>query len=45
MFDTGKTVTAGDVALFVSEAGRLDGQRIVLLHGGLGSRADFEPLA
>ena len=45
MFDTGKIVTAGDVALFVSEAGKMDGRPIVLLHGGLGSRADFELLA
>ncbi|WP_266065421.1 alpha/beta fold hydrolase [Brucella intermedia] len=45
MFDTGKTVTAGNVALFVSESGRPDGEPIVLLHGGLGSRNDFLPLA
>ncbi|MDO5643239.1 MAG: alpha/beta hydrolase [Paracoccus sp. (in: a-proteobacteria)] len=41
MFDPGKTVTAGDTALFVSETGRADGEPIVLLHGGLGSRNDF----
>lgn len=34
MFDIGKTVTAGDVALFVSETGKADGEPIVLLHGG-----------
>lgn len=45
MFDTGQTIIAGDVALFVAEAGKADGPPIVLLHGGLGSRADFEPLA
>lgn len=45
MFDIGKTVTAGDAALFVSEAGKADGEPIVLLHGGLGSRNDFLPLA
>ncbi|MBN8933048.1 MAG: alpha/beta fold hydrolase [Rhizobium pusense] len=45
MFDIGKTVTAGNVALFVSESGRPDGEPIVLLHGGLGSRNDFLPLA
>lgn len=45
MFQTGKTVIAGDVALFVSETGNADGAPIVLLHGGLGSRYDFLPLA
>lgn len=45
MFDIGKTVTAGDAALFVSEAGKVDGEPIILLHGGLGSRNDFLPLA
>lgn len=45
MFDIGKTMTAGDAALFVSEAGKADGEPIVLLHGGLGSRNDFLPLA
>jgi pimeloyl-ACP methyl ester carboxylesterase len=45
MFNTGNTVTAGDTALFVSEAGKAGGQPIVLLHGGLGSRTDFVPLA
>ncbi|MFT3689311.1 alpha/beta fold hydrolase [Paenirhodobacter sp.] len=45
MFDNGKTVTVGDAALFVAEAGRADGAPIVLLHGGLGSRNDFLPLA
>lgn len=45
MFDTGKTTPAGDTALFVSEAGDGDGQPIVLLHGGLGSRTDFIALA
>lgn len=45
MFDLGKTVTAGDAALFVSEAGKADGEPIILLHGGLGSRNDFLPLA
>lgn len=45
MFDTGETVRAGDAALFVSETGRADGPAVVLLHGGLGSRMDFAPLA
>lgn len=45
MFDIGNTVIAGDAALFVSEAGKADGEPIVLLHGGLGSRNDFLPLA
>ncbi len=45
MFDTGHMVTAGETALFVSQAGKSDGPPIVLLHGGLGSRADFVPLA
>ncbi|MBZ7467751.1 MAG: alpha/beta hydrolase [Klebsiella michiganensis] len=45
MFDIGKTVTAGNAALFVSEAGKANGEPIVLLHGGLGSRNDFLPLA
>jgi pimeloyl-ACP methyl ester carboxylesterase len=45
MFDIGKTVTVGNTALFVSEAGKLEGEPIVLLHGGLGSRNDFLPLA
>lgn len=45
MFDIGKTVTADDTALFVSETGKADGQPIILLHGGLGSRTDFVPLA
>lgn len=45
MFDIGKTVTVGDSALFVSEAGKADGEPIILLHGGLGSRNDFLPLA
>lgn len=45
MFDDGRTVATGDTTVFVSEAGRPDGEPIVLLHGGLGSRHDFEPLA
>lgn len=45
MFDIGRTVIAGNVALFVSETGKADGTPIVLLHGGLGSRGDFLPLA
>lgn len=45
MFDAGMTVIAGDVRLFVSGAGKADGPAIILLHGGLGSRTDFEPLA
>lgn len=45
MFDLGKTITADDAVLFVSEAGKADGEPIILLHGGLGSRNDFEPLA
>lgn len=45
MFDIGKTLTVGNTALFVSEAGKPEGEPIVLLHGGLGSRNDFLPLA
>lgn len=45
MFDTGKIITAGNAALYVAEAGNTDGEPIILLHGGLGSRIDFEPLA
>ncbi len=45
MFDTGKTISAGDTDLFVAEAGRPDAPPIVLLHGGMGSRDDFLPLA
>lgn len=45
MFDIGKSVTVGDTAVFMSEAGKADGEPIVLLHGGLGSRNDFLPLA
>lgn len=45
MFDTGKVIVAGDVALFVSEAGKADGAPLILLHGGLGSREDFKLLA
>lgn len=45
MFDIGKTITKGDAVLFVSEGGRADGEPIILLHGGLGSRHDFLPLA
>lgn len=45
MFDIEKIVTVADVALSVSEAGRFDGAPIIFLHGGLGSRNDFLPLA
>lgn len=45
MFDFGNTVTVGDTDLFVSQAGKADGEPIILLHGGLGSRNDFLPLA
>lgn len=44
-FDKGETVIAGDAALFVAEAGKADGPPILLLHGGLGSREEFAPLA
>ena len=45
MFLSGQTLTTGDARIFVSEAGNPSGPPIVLLHGGLGSRLDFEPLA
>ncbi|WP_187307370.1 alpha/beta fold hydrolase [Serratia ureilytica] len=45
MFDIGKRIAVGDATLYVSEAGKADGEPIVLLHGGLGSRNDFLPLA
>lgn len=45
MFNEGRLVVAGDATLFVSEAGNSNGQPIILLHGGMGSRADFAPLA
>ena len=45
IFDTGRTLATGDARIFVSEAGNPSGPPIVLLHGGLGSRMDFEPLA
>lgn len=45
MFDIGQAVIVDNTTLFVSEAGKADGQPIVLLHGGLGSRNDFLPLA
>ncbi|MFD1332232.1 alpha/beta fold hydrolase [Methylopila musalis] len=45
MFDRGRVISAGEAALYVAEAGRRDGAPIVLLHGGLGGRSDFEPLA
>lgn len=45
MFDKGQIISVGDTGLFVSVAGRDDGIPLVLLHGGLRSRADFGPLA
>lgn len=45
MFDEGRVVSVGDTGLFVSVTGRADGIPLVLLHGGLRSRTDFEPLA
>lgn len=45
MFDSGQFINAGDAALFVAQAGNPDAAPIILLHGGLGSRADFVPLA
>jgi pimeloyl-ACP methyl ester carboxylesterase len=45
MFETGKAIAVANMALYVSETGNRDGEPIVLLHGGLGSRIDFEPLA
>lgn len=45
MFDIGQIVSRGDTSLYVSETGKREGTPIVLLHGGLGSRNDFAPLA
>lgn len=45
MFDKGKTVTVGDANLYISEAGKQSGEPIILLHGGLGNRNDFLPIA
>lgn len=45
MFDNGKFINVAGASLFVSEAGKVDGDPIILLHGGLGSRTDFLPLA
>jgi len=45
MFDVGQIVGSGDTSLYVTEAGNTEGLPIVLLHGGLGSRNDFVPLA
>lgn len=45
MFSTGKTINANGATLFVAEAGNPAGHPIVLLHGGLGTRNDFLPLA
>lgn len=44
-FEQGSTVAVGEATLFVAQAGRPDGPPLVLLHGGLGSRNDFLPLA
>lgn len=45
MFDVGQIVGRGDTSFYVTEAGNTEGMPIVLLHGGLGSRSDFVPLA
>ncbi|MDO5622119.1 MAG: alpha/beta fold hydrolase [Paracoccus sp. (in: a-proteobacteria)] len=45
MFDAGRMIPVGDAALFVAQAGNPAGPPVVLLHGGLGSRADFARLA
>lgn len=45
MFDNGKMIPVGDAALFVTETGNANGDSVILLHGGLGSRNDFLPLA
>ncbi|MFN4099268.1 MAG: alpha/beta fold hydrolase [Pararhodobacter sp.] len=45
MFDQGQIILVGDASLYVSEAGKRDGQPLILLHGGLGSRDDFAALA
>ena len=45
MFETGFSVDVEGATLFVAEAGCADGLALLLLHGGLGSRHDFVPLA
>lgn len=44
MFSTGKNISADRATLFLAEAGNPEGQPVLLLHGGLGSRNDFLPL-
>lgn len=45
MFETGFFVDVEGATLFVAEVGRAEGPALLLLHGGLGSRHDFVPLA
>ncbi|MDO5633070.1 MAG: alpha/beta hydrolase [Paracoccus sp. (in: a-proteobacteria)] len=45
MFENGRMIAVAGTSLYVAEAGRPDGVPVVLLHGGLGCRDDFAPLA
>lgn len=45
MFSQGRYHRQADATFFIAEAGNPGGEPVVLLHGGLGSRTDFAPLA